>query len=153
MEKLNNLADVTSFLGDRAESADKVIKETKENLDKQGWDIDKEIAKGKRESELLKEGKKPSEVLEIIKKEFDPKDNFTPPGAKGEGVDDDEVEYDIVEETNPKRTGRPYKHTKELIKELNEPEEQVMVDFQKLLDDYMSKNKKGREDIPATYKR
>lgn len=84
------------------------------------------------------------------------KDNFTPTGAKGKDVDDDEVEYDIVEETNEehgKRTGRPYKHTKELIKELNEPEEQVMADFQKLLDDYMSKNKKGREDIPATYKR
>jgi hypothetical protein len=28
-----------------------------------------------------------------------------------------------------------------------------MADFQKSLDDYAAKNKKGREDIPATYKR
>ena len=110
MEKLNNLADVTSFLGDRAESADKVIKETKENLDKQGWDIDKEIAKGKRESELLKEGKKPSEVLEIIKKEFDSNDN-------------------------------------------GKIEKSEMENFTDSLNDYMTKNKKGRDDIPVTTRR
>ena len=32
-------------------------------------------------------------------------------------------------------------------------EEDEMADFQKSLDDYAAKNKKGREDIPATYKR
>ena len=32
-------------------------------------------------------------------------------------------------------------------------EKDEMEDFQKSLDDYAAKNKKGREDIPATYKR
>lgn len=34
-----------------------------------------------------------------------------------------------------------------------EIEKDEIEDFQKSLDDYVSKNKKGREDIPATYKR
>ena len=110
MEKLNNLADVISFLGNRAERADKVIKETKEMLAKRGWDTDKEIAKGKRQIELLKEGKKPSEVLEIIKKEFDTNNN-------------------------------------------GKIEKSEMDCFTDSLNDYMDKNKKGRDDIPVTTRR
>lgn len=53
------------------------------------------------------------------------KDNFTPPGAKSQKNKgkDDKVEVD------------------------------EMADFQKSLDDYASKNKKGREDIPVGYRR
>jgi hypothetical protein len=57
------------------------------------------------------------------------KDSFTPPGAE-------EV---VKEEIDTNGNG--------------EIEVDEMADFQKSLDDYAAKNKKGREDVPATYKR
>lgn len=57
------------------------------------------------------------------------KDNFTPPGAKSK----------LKDEIDTNDNGKI---------EVDE-----MADFQKSLDDYAAKNKKGREDIPATYKR
>ena len=65
LKPLNNMS---SFLDDRIKSAEKVIKETDDTLKKQGWEgVDKELEKVKKEKELLAEGKKPSEVLEIMK--------------------------------------------------------------------------------------
>ena len=60
------------------------------------------------------------------------KDNFTPPGAKSQ-------KEELKDEIDTNDNG--------------EIEVDEMADFQKSLDDYASKNKKGREDIPATYKR
>ena len=60
------------------------------------------------------------------------KDNFTPPGAKSQ-------KEKLKEEVDTNDNGKI---------EVDE-----MADFQKSLDDYAAKNKKGREDIPATYKR
>ena len=60
------------------------------------------------------------------------KDNFTPPGAKSQ-------KEDVKDEIDTNDNGKI--------------EEDEMADFQKSLDDYAAKNKKGREDIPATYKR
>ena len=57
------------------------------------------------------------------------KDNFTPQGAE------EEVKEDIDTNDNGKI-------------EVDE-----MADFQKSLDDYASKNKKGRDDIPVTTRR
>ena len=122
------------------------------------------------------------------------KDNFTPPGAKGE----EPTAYDLLElsekvanEKDPikkqalageylqKRGGKQnalgewefedehgtYKPTEsgravysKLKDEIDtndngEIEVDEMADFQKSLDDYASKNKKGREDIPARYRK
>lgn len=72
------------------------------------------------------------------------KDNFTPPGAKDE------------EENVP---GENYKRYPSFMKKKIDTndngkiEVDEMADFQKYLDDYTKKNPKGREDIPATYKR
>ena len=60
------------------------------------------------------------------------KDNFTPPGAKSQ-------KEKVKDELDTNDNGKI--------------EEDEMADFQKSLDDYAAKNKKGREDIPATYKR
>ena len=60
------------------------------------------------------------------------KDNFTPPGAKSQK----EKLKDAVD-TNDN----------------GEIEVDEMADFQKSLDDYASKNKKGRDDIPVTTRR
>ena len=60
------------------------------------------------------------------------KDNFTPPGAKSQ-------KEDVKDAVDTNDNG--------------EIEVDEMADFQKSLDDYAAKNKKGREDIPATYKR
>ena len=57
------------------------------------------------------------------------KDNFTPPGAKEE----------LKEEIDTNGNG--------------EIEVDEMADFQKSLDDYASKNKKGRDDIPVATRR
>ena len=60
------------------------------------------------------------------------KDNFTPPGAKSQK---EELEDEIDTNDN------------------GEIEVDEMADFQKSLDDYASKNKKGRDDIPVTTRR
>ena len=65
--------------------------------------------------DTLKDFKNKDDTYEVVNdKSIDAiKDNFTPPGAKGE-IEKDE-----------------------------------MADFQKSLDDYAAKNKKGRDDIPT----
>lgn len=76
------------------------------------------------------------------------KDNFTPPGAKGE------KKRRIVATDNPN-----WKWDKEDVKDAIDTndngkiEVDEMADFQKSLDDYAAKNKKGRDDIPVTTRR
>ena len=60
------------------------------------------------------------------------KDNFTPPGAKSQ-------KEDVKDTIDTNDNGKI---------EVDE-----MADFQKSLDDYAAKNKKGREDIPARYRK
>lgn len=60
------------------------------------------------------------------------KDNFTPPGAKSQ-------KEKLKEEVDTNDNG--------------EIEVDEMADFQKSLDDYAAKNKKGRDDIPVTTRR
>lgn len=55
------------MLAENARQAQVVINNTKKVLE--DWDIDKAIAKGKREVELLKAGYKPSQVLEMMKED------------------------------------------------------------------------------------
>lgn len=114
-------------------------------------------------------GKKPG--YEVVNdKNIDAiKDNFTPPGAKI-GVDNEFVEYS----EKPKALTKDHieKYGEEMLKTLGASDEQIaeakdeidtndngkieedeMADFQKSLDDYASKNKKGRDDIPVTTRR
>ena len=63
------------------------------------------------------------------------KDNFTPPGAE-EDVKVEEVDTSAIDEKDSGKSG-----------------EDDLDLYMKDLDDYAAKNKKGREDIPATYKR
>jgi LSD1 subclass zinc finger protein len=117
------------------------------------------------------------------------KDNFTPPGAKGEKKMNkrmfapdmlcpkckepmlyqagggrikcskcgNEVGEDTLDSLELYKS--PNIEESEQLKDAidtndnGEIEEDEMADFQKSLDDYAAKNKKGREDIPATYKR
>jgi hypothetical protein len=60
------------------------------------------------------------------------KDNFTPPGAKSQ-------KKKLKDAIDTNDNGKI---------EVDE-----MADFQKSLDDYASKNKKGRDDIPVTTRR
>ena len=80
------------------------------------------------------------------------KDNFTPPSAKDE---DDEELYDQMESMGDLPSDMQiHKALKKADTNDNgEIEVDEMEDFQKSLDDYAKKNPKGREDIPATYKR
>jgi hypothetical protein len=86
------------------------------------------------------------------------KDNFTPPGAK------DEVDMTIYKEDEDRfgkdalsgLTGpRESEQLKEEIDTNDNGKIEVdeMADFQKSLDDYAAKNKKGRDDIPVTTRR
>lgn len=97
------------------------------------------------------------------------KDNFTPPGAKSQK---DEDKSDLLKAAEKViKTSKPVEVNEYLTLEPREPkvedvdtsaidekdsgksEEDDLDLYMKDLDDYMSKNKKGREDIPATYKR
>lgn len=80
------------------------------------------------------------------------KDNFTPPSAK----DEDEYElYDQMESMGDLPSDMQiHKALKKADTNDNgEIEVDEMADFQKSLDDYASKNKKGRDDIPVTTRR
>lgn len=97
------------------------------------------------------------------------KDDSTSPGAKI-GVDNEFVEYS----EKPKALTKDHieKYGEDMLKTLGASDEQIaeakkdidtngngkieedeMADFQKSLDDYASKNKKGRDDIPVTTRR
>ena len=64
---MNPLQKVCSLLAENARQAQVVINNTKKVLE--SWDIDKAIANGKKQVELLKAGYKPSQVLEMMKEE------------------------------------------------------------------------------------
>lgn len=64
---MNSLQEVCDLLADNARRAQVVINNTKKVL--KDWDIDKAIADGKKQVELLKAGYKPSQVLEMMKEE------------------------------------------------------------------------------------
>ena len=64
------------------------------------------------------------------------KDNFTPPKADEEDVKVEEVDTSAIDE-----------------KDSGKSEEDDLDLYMKDLDDYMSKNKKGRDDIPVTTRR
>ena len=89
------------------------------------------------------------------------KDNFTPPGAKSKKEDvkdDDDLEVENLKEkyvnSKPSREenvpGENYKRYPSFMKKKADDE---LDEYLKDLDKYLSKNPKGREDIPATYKR
>lgn len=63
------------------------------------------------------------------------KDNFTPPGAKSKKDKDEKVEEVDTSTIDEKDSGKS--------------EEDDLDLYMKDLDDYMSKNKKGRDDIPT----
>ena len=81
------------------------------------------------------------------------KDNFTPPDAKEE-VDEEEI-YDQMESMGDLPSDMQIKRDLKKIDTNDNGEIEVdeMADFQKSLDDYASKNKKGRDDIPVTTRR
>ena len=69
------------------------------------------------------------------------KDNFTPPGAKSQKEKDEDIKVEDVDTSaiDEKDSGKS--------------EEDDLDEYIKDLDDYMSKNKKGRDDIPVTTRR
>ena len=127
------------------ENFSKILKITDKDGNKHSYManfIDGEILpEDKRNIEKLKNGERLEEKKETSTSDNEIvndfaidaiKDNFTPPGAKSQ-------KEDVKEEIDTNNNGKI---------EVDE-----MADFQKSLDDYAAKNKKGREDIPATYKR
>lgn len=104
--------------------------------------IDGEISpEDKRNIEKLKNGERLEEKKETSTSDNEVvndfsidaiKDNFTPPGAESQ-------KEDVKEEIDTNDNG--------------EIEVDEMADFQKSLDDYAAKNKKGRDDIPVTTRR
>ena len=76
----------------------------------------------------------------------DPKENI-PEGEKEKSTEE------IIDEAIPETDTLLKVKDKIDTNDNGEIEVDEMADFQKSLDDYASKNKKGREDIPATYKR
>lgn len=109
------------------------------NGDKHEWEIAKKLYKEgkpltKEEYEKMKDG-----GYEIVNDKFIDaiKDNFTPPGAKdNEDVKVEEVDTSAIDE-----------------KDSGKSEEDDLDLYMKDLDDYMTKNKKGRDDIPVTIRR
>lgn len=108
------------------------------NGDKYEWEVAKKLYKEnkpltKEEFEKMKDGddKLDHEVVNDFSIDAI-KDNFTPPGAKSQ-------KEDVKDEIDTNDNG--------------EIEVDEMADFQKSLDDYASKNKKSRDDIPVTTRR
>ena len=112
------------------------------NGNKWEWEIAKKLYKEnkpltKEEFEKMKDGeceKEEKPDYEVVNDfSIDAiKDNFTPPGAKSQKEkNEDETDTD----------------------DNGEIEVDEMADFQKSLDDYAAKNKKGRDDIPVATRR
>jgi hypothetical protein len=85
------------------------------------------------------------------------KDNFTPPGAKEEGSpkerlnpEDLTMKEEHLEKMPPNMRSSWENHVKKIIGANNEDE---LSSYTKALEDYVSKNKKGRDDIPVTTRR
>lgn len=122
----------TVYRAEPKEVYDYILRNT--NGSKTDWEIAKKLYKEgkpltKEEYEKMKD-----EGYEVVNdKSIDAiKDNFTPPGAKSQ-------KEDVKEEIDTNDNG--------------EIEVDEMADFQKSLDDYAAKNKKGRDDIPVTTRR
>ena len=126
----------TVYRAEPKEVYDYILRNT--NGSKTDWEIAKKLYKEnkpltKEEFEKMKDVEEKLDYEVVNDKSIDAiKDNFTPPGAKSQ-------KEDVKEEIDTNNNGKI---------EVDE-----MADFQKSLDDYAAKNKKGREDIPATYKR
>lgn len=127
------------------ENFSKILKITDKDGNKHSYManfIDGEISpEDKRNIEKLKNGERLEEKKETSTSDNEIvndfaidaiKDNFTPPGAKSQ-------KEDVKEEIDTNDNG--------------EIEVDEMADFQKSLDDYAAKNKKGRDDIPVTTRR
>lgn len=122
--------------------------------------IDGEISpEDKRNIEKLKNGERLEEKKETSTSDNEIvndfaidaiKDNFTPPGAE----DEDEL-YDQMESMGDLPSDMQlHKALKKADTNDNgEIEVDEMADFQKSLDDYAAKNKKGRDDIPVATRR
>lgn len=82
------------------------------------------------------------------------KDNFTPPGAKDKvdmtiyKEDEDRFGKDALKGLTGPRESEQLKDDID-TNDNGKIEKDEMADFQKSLDDYAAKNKKGRDDIPA----
>lgn len=145
------------------------------NGNKWDWETAKKLYKEnkpltKEEFEKMKDSEEKLDYEVVNDKSIDAiKDNFTPPGAKI-GVDNEYIEYS----EKPKALTKDHieKYGEEMLKKLGASDEQIaeakkdidtndngeievdeMADFQKSLDDYAAKNKKGRDDIPVTTRR
>ncbi len=93
--------------------------------------------------DTLKDFKNKDDTYEVVNdKSIDAiKDNFTPPGAKSQKDKDEDVK---VEEVDTSAIDE---------KDSGKSEEDDLDLYMKDLDDYMTKNKKGRDDIPVTTRR
>ena len=114
------------------------------NGDKYEWEVAKKLYKEgkpltKEEFEKMKDGKCDDDKLdhEVVNDfAIDAiKDNFTPPGAKKDTKVED-VDTSAIDE-----------------KDSGKSEEDDLDLYMKDLNDYMDKNKKGRDDIPVTTRR
>lgn len=83
------------------------------------------------------------------------KDNFTPPGARKGHLEEDYPPETKITKEDEERFGKDALKGLETIDTNDNGKIEVdeMADFQKSLDDYASKNKKGRDDIPVTTRR
>ena len=163
----------TVYRAEPKEVYDYILRNT--NGSKTDWEIAKKLYKEnkpltKEEFEKMKDSDDKLDYEIVNDKSIDAiKDNFTPPGAKI-GVDNEYIEYS----EKPKALTKDHieKYGEEMLKKLGASDEQIaeaqkdidtndngkievdeMADFQKSLDDYASKNKKGRDDIPVTTRR
>ena len=145
MEKLHSEFNIN----DHNDISRRVMEKTKGNPDNYGKKLDYEVVNDKS--------------IDAIK------DNFTPPGAKSQK---DEDKSDLLKAAEKViKTSKPVEVNEYLTLEPREPkvedvdtsaidekdsgksEEDDLDLYMKDLDDYMSKNKKGRDDIPVTTRR
>ena len=131
----------TVYRAEPKEVYDYILRNT--NGSKTDWEIAKKLYKEnkpltKEEFEKMKDGEEELDYEVVNDKSIDAiKDNFTPPGAKDdEDVKVEEVDTSAIDE-----------------KDSGKSEEEDLDLYMKDLDDYMSKNKKGRDDIPVTTRR
>lgn len=99
--------------------------------------------------ELLYGKKRKPKSLDAIK------DNFTPPGARKGHLEEDYPPETKITKEDEDRFGKDALKGLETIDTNDNGKIEVdeMADFQKSLDDYAAKNKKGRDDIPVTTRR
>ena len=91
---------------------------------------------------------------EVGEKELDTLDLYKSPNIENDDFDEDEL-YDQMESMGDMPSDMQLHNAlkKADTNDNGEIEVDEMADFQKSLDDYAAKNKKGREDIPARYRK